>query len=73
MGHRFAVRQQLVERKEHREQIAAKDKALKDLADAKDAEIRSLTKELVQTARGLDLLREKHERVLGHSSNPSRT
>lgn len=36
----------------------------------KDKEIKELTKELVSTARGLDILREKHERVLGHSSNP---
>lgn len=37
--------------------------------EAKDAEIRSLTKELVATSRGLDALRERHERELARSSS----
>jgi len=38
--------------------------------EAKDREIKELTKELVSTARGLDILREKHARLLAHSSSP---
>lgn len=52
-------RQLLLERKESAAAIAAKD-----------AEIKALTKDLVSTARGLDVLREKHERALARSSNP---
>lgn len=36
----------------------------------KDKEIKELTKELVSTARGLDILRAKHERERALSSNP---
>ena len=41
--------------------------------EAKDAEIKALTKELVSTARGLDLLRERHEQLRAASSSPPRS
>lgn len=37
--------------------------------EAKDAEIRALSKELVTMSRGLDALRERHERELARSSS----
>ncbi len=51
-------------------QLLAERKEMAAAIAAKDAEIKALTKDLVSTARGLDILRVKHERVRGHSSNP---
>ncbi len=51
-------RQLLVERKDAAAAMAAKD-----------AEIKALTKELISTAKGLDVLRAKHEQERARSSS----
>jgi len=53
-----------------RQLILERKEAIAALA-AKDSEIRALSKELVSTSRGLDALRERHERELArYSSRP---
>ena len=49
--------------KDHRSEMAAKDAAHQAAIAAKDLEIKSLTKDLVSTSRGLDLLLERHEQL----------
>ncbi len=50
-----------------------REKECKAEREAKDLEIKALTKELVATARGLDLLRERHEQLRAASSSPPRS